>query len=318
MALATFLKIIMRKVVVIGGGSGSYLVLKGLKEYPLQINSVVSMFDSGGSTGKLRDQFGVLPPGDVRRCLIALADDENENILRELFLFRFEGGVENHSLGNLILTAAEQNYGNLAVGIKKLGKVLNLKGKVLPVSLDDAQLCAQLIDGTTIKGESNIDVPTGNRAKISKVFLEPHANVNPEAAEAIREAELIVIGPGDLYTSLIPNLLVNGMAEAIAESKARIAYVCNLMTKKGETDGFRVSDFVAEIENYLSRPVDHIICNENNISRMDLERYRLEKKYPVVFDMVHDQRAILAELVEGPGLIRHDLKKLAHELVRLC
>lgn len=303
---------------VIGGGSGSYLVLKGLKDYPLQIYSIVSMFDSGGSTGKLRDQLGVLPPGDVRRCLIALADDDHENILRELFLFRFEGGVEDHSLGNLILTAAEQNYGNIAEGIKKLSKVLNLKGKVLPVSLDNAHLCAELDDGTIIKGETNIDVPEGDRARISKVFLEPNAKVNPEAAEAIREADLIVIGPGDLYTSLIPNLLVNGIQEALAESKARVAYVCNLMTKKGETDGFRVSDFVNEIENYLPKPVDHIICNENHISRMTLERYRLNNQFPVVFDMAEDQRAIVAELIDQPDVVRHNLKKLAHELVRLC
>jgi len=308
----------MRKVVVIGGGSGSYLVLKGLKEYPLQIYSIVSMFDSGGSTGKLRDQLGVLPPGDVRRCLIALADDDHENILRELFLFRFEGGVENHSLGNLILTAAEQNYGNIAEGIKKLSKVLNLKGTVLPVSLDNAQLCAELEDGTKIKGETNIDVPEGDRARISKVFLEPQAKLNPEAAEAIREADLVVIGPGDLYTSLIPNLLVDGIQEALAESKARIVYVCNLMTKKGETDGFRVSDFVNEVENYLPRPVDHIICNENHISRMSLERYRLNNQFPVIFDMTEDQRAIVAELIDQPNVVRHNLRKLAHELVRLC
>ncbi|MFH1395975.1 MAG: gluconeogenesis factor YvcK family protein [archaeon] len=308
----------MRKVVVIGGGSGSYLVLKGLKEYPLQIYSIVSMFDSGGSTGKLRDQLGVLPPGDVRRCLIALADDDHENILRELFMFRFEGGVENHSLGNLILTAAEQNYGNLAEGIKKLSQVLNLKGTVLPVSLDNAQLCAQLADGTVIKGETNIDIPEGERAKIEKVFLEPPAKLNSEAAEAIREADLIVIGPGDLYTSLIPNMLVEGIQEALAESKAKIAYVCNLMTKKGETDGFRVSDFVNEIENYLPRPVDHIICNENHISRMSLERYRLNNQFPVVFDMAEDQRAIVAELIDQPDVVRHNLRKLAHELVRLC
>lgn len=308
----------MRKIVVIGGGSGSYAVLKGLKEYPVQLFSIVSMFDSGGSTGRLRDELGVLPPGDVRRCVIALADEDNENVLRELFLYRFEGGVQDHSLGNLVLTAAEKKYGNIAEGIKKLSKVLNLRGKVIPVSLDNAQLCAKLENGKIIRGETNIDIADTERGKISEAFLEPVAEANPDAKEAILEADMIIIGPGDLYTSLIPNLLVNGIPEALRKTRAKIVYVCNIMTKKGETDGFLASDFVAEIENYISRSVDHVICNENNLNRVLLERYRMENKYPVVFDLAHDQRVMIADVVSQQDFLRHDIKKLARELISLC
>jgi len=228
----------MKKIVVIGGGTGSYTVLKGLKVYPLQISAIVSMFDSGGSTGKLRDNLGVLPPGDLRRCLIALADDDKENILRDLFSFRFEGGVGNHSLGNLIITASEKNYGSLSAGIKKIGQLLNMRGKVIPVSLENSHLRAELKDGSIINGENNIDVPTNERSPINKISLNPSVIINEEAKVAILEADLVVIGPGDLYTSLIPNLLVDGVVEALQKTNARLVYICNLMTKKGETDGY--------------------------------------------------------------------------------
>jgi uncharacterized cofD-like protein len=308
----------MRKIVVIGGGSGSYTVLKGLKEYPVQLFSIVSMFDSGGSTGRLRNELGVLPPGDVRRCVIALADEDNENVLRELFLYRFEGGVQDHSLGNLVLTAAEKKYGNIGEGIKKLSKVLNLRGQVLPVSLDNAQLCAKLEDGKVIRGETNIDIADAERGKISEAFLEPVAEANPDAKEAILDADVVIIGPGDLYTSLVPNLLVNGIPEALRKTRAKIVYVCNIMTKKGETDGFLASDFVAEIENYISRSVDHVICNENNLNRVLLDRYRMENKFPVVFDLAHDHRVMIADIVSQEDFLRHDIKKLARELISLC
>lgn len=303
---------------MIGGGSGSYTVLKGLKEYPVQLFSIVSMFDSGGSTGRLRNELGVLPPGDVRRCVIALADEDNENVLRELFLYRFEGGVQDHSLGNLVLTAAEKKYGNIGEGIKKLSKVLNLRGQVLPVSLDNAQLCAKLEDGKVIRGETNIDIADAERGKISEAFLEPVAEANPDAKEAILDADVVIIGPGDLYTSLVPNLLVNGIPEALRKTRAKIVYVCNIMTKKGETDGFLASDFVAEIENYISRSVDHVICNENNLNRVLLDRYRMENKFPVVFDLAHDHRVMIADIVSQEDFLRHDIKKLARELISLC
>lgn len=307
----------MKKIVVIGGGTGSYTVLKGLKVYPLQISAIVSMFDSGGSTGKLRDHLGVLPPGDLRRCLIALADDDKENILRDLFSFRFEGGVGNHSLGNLIITASEKNYGSLSAGIKKIGQLLNMRGKVIPVSLENSHLRAELKDGSIINGEDNIDVPTNERAPINKISLNPSVIINEEAKIAILEADLVVIGPGDLYTSLIPNLLVDGVSEALQQTNARLVYICNLMTKKGETDGYMVSDFLREIENYAGRRVDQFICNENGIRSTLREIYRQKDQYPVLFNLPEDDRAIISDLVHQPQFIRHDYKKLAREIVRL-
>ncbi len=311
----------MRKVVVIGGGAGSYTVLKGLKAYPLQISSIVSMFDSGGSTGKLRTDLGVLPPGDIRRCLLALADEDQENALSDLFAFRFNGAADNHSLGNLLITAAQQNYGSLVIGIQKLSQLLNLQGKVIPVSTDDAHLYAELIDGTTIEEEDNICVPkTENRAAIQKVYLSPKAKANPEALLAISEADLIVLAPGDLYTSLIPNLLVEGIPQALQNSSAKIIHVCNAMTKKGETDGYTCSKFVTEVEKYIQRRIDFVLFNEGHINSSLLQRYRQEQQFPVVFDMLQDPRAVLANLNEenNPLLIRYDSKKLARELIRLC
>lgn len=307
----------MKKIVVIGGGTGSYTVLKGLKVYPLQISAIVNMFDSGGSTGKLRDNLGVLPPGDLRRCLIALADDDKENILRDLFSFRFEGGVGNHSLGNLIITASEKNYGSLSAGIKKIGQLLNMRGKVIPVSLENSHLRAELKDGSIINGENNIDAPTNERSPINKISLNPSVIINEEAKIAILEADLVVIGPGDLYTSLIPNLLVDGVVEALQQTNARLIYICNLMTKKGETNGYMVSDFLREIENYAGRRVDQFICNENGIRSTLREIYRQKEQYPVLFNLPEDDRAIISNLVHQPHFIRHDYKKLAREIVRL-
>lgn len=314
----------MKKVVVIGGGTGSYTVLKGLKKYPVDLSAIVSMFDSGGSTGKLRDELGALPPGDIRRCLIALADDEGENVMRELLQYRFEGGAGNHSLGNLMLAAAEKKYGNIARGIGKLSKILRLKGQVYPVSLDNCQLCARLADGTVIKGESKIDIPTGERASIEEVYLEPEARIYEKAKETILAAHLIVIGPGDLYTSLIPNPLVKGGREAIRESRGKVAYVCNLMTKHGETDGYTASRFLEEIEKYFGKRVDYVVCNKNGVSEKLgnlLAKYEEKKQFLVENNLEGDSRLIVDELFyeEGleKGLIRHHRDRLAERLVEI-
>ena len=258
-----------------------------------------------------------MPPGDVRRCLLALADEDKENILKDLFTFRFKGGVDNHSLGNLIITAAEQHYGGMNKGLKYVGKLLELRGKVIPVSLDDAQLHAELSDGTIVKGESKIDIPNAQRAAISQVSLEPKAQINAPAIKAVLEADAIIIGPGDLYTSLIPNLLVEGMPGALAQTKARLIYVCNLMTKQGETDGYTSAKFLSEIEKYAKRRVDHILCGNGNIAPGLLEKYREEKQFPVAFDLAHDQRALLAPFACKPNYIRHESTHLARELIRL-
>ena len=305
-----------KEITVIGGGTGSHTVLKGLKRFVddgISLNAIVNTFDSGGSTGQLRDELGVLPPGDLRRCLIALADDAGENVMRTLFQHRFENGVAKHSVGNLILAAAEEIYGK-GKGIGKLSKMLRLKGGAYPVSLDDATLYARLTDGTMIKGEANIDIPDSDRAPIDYVYLRPFAHINPKAEKKLRNSDVIVIGPGDLYTSVVPNLLVDGVAQAIAASTARIVYVCNMMTKHGETDGYTAQRFVGEIEKYLGQKVDSVICNKNDLDPETLERYAEEKSFPVVNDLTR-QNVVTNNLMYREGdLIRHDRDKLAEIL----
>ncbi|HLD33705.1 MAG TPA: gluconeogenesis factor YvcK family protein [Candidatus Nanoarchaeia archaeon] len=315
----------MKKIVVIGGGTGSFTVLRGLKKYPLDITAVISMFDSGGSTGMLRDEFGILPPGDVRRGLLALAQENGDNTLRELFNFRFESdcSLHGHSFGNLFLMALTKITGSDVAAIKKAGKLLNIKGKVLPVSIDHAHLGAELENGHTVVGETNIDVPKhdGN-LKIKRVFIKPNARVYSETKEAIEHADVIVIGPGDLYSSVIPNLLVEGVSEALQKSRAIKVYVCNLMTKWGETTQFAVSDHVREIVRYAGCPIDYVICNNHEVKdKKLLHKYAEEKAYPVKVDDNELQKigikVIKDNVMTEPVLIRHDSEKLAKILVGL-
>jgi len=311
-----------KKFVVIGGGTGSFTVLKGLKKYTDQISAVVNMFDSGGSTGKLRDEFGILPPGDVRRCLVALSADE-DGTMRKLFDFRFgqNGSLNGHSFGNLLLTALTQITGSEVEAIKESAHILNIKGTVLPVTIDNSNLCAVLENGQIIKGETNIDIPKHDtKNHIESIFLEPEAYVFSEVVDAILQADVIVIGPGDLYTSVIPNLLVNGVPEAIKQSKAKKIYVCNLMTKNGETDGFKASDFVKEIEKYLKTNLDFVICNSKIGSKDLLEKYSKEKAFPVLVDAENLKkfRLVSKNLITEPELIRHDSSKLADEIIKIA
>ncbi len=314
----------MKKFVVIGGGTGSYTVLRGLKKHDVAITAVVSMFDSGGSTGMLRDEFGILPPGDVRRCLVALAEENGRNVLRELFSYRFDAecSLKGHSFGNLFLTALTRITGSEVEAIRQASKVLKIKGKVLPVSVDHAHLCAELEDGQIVRGETNIDVPKHDGSlRITRVFLEPEAAVYEATRRAIEQADILVIGPGDLYTSIIPNLLVKGVPEAIQKSHAKKVYVCNLMTKWGETNGFAVSDHAREILRYSGLlMLDTIICNGKQADAALLRKYAQENAYPVQPDAAAEKlakRIIAEELVREPELIRHDSEKLAEILVGL-
>src|SRR3989344_5030078 len=255
----------MKKVVTIGGGGGRYVVLCGVRGFRVDITAVVSMFDSGSSSGILRDEFGVLPPGDVRRCLLALSDGKRAEILRELFNYRFNGGtgLSGHSFGNLFLVALSGIYGSDIEAIRKASELLDLKGKVLPVSLDKCDLHAILENGEEIIGETNIDIPKHDGStKIQRVFLEPSATLFEEADRALREADLIIIGPGDPYTSVIPNLIVGGMKEALRDSKGKKIVVTNLMSKWGETHGFAASDMARELLTYSGlEKFDIAICN---------------------------------------------------------
>lgn len=310
------------KVVVIGGGTGSFTVLRGLKNKVDDICAIVSMFDSGGSSGLLRDEFGMLPTGDVRRCLIALADDD-DNVLRQLFMFRFDedSSLHGHSFGNLFLTALTELSGGEAEAIRQASRILRVKGRVIPVSLDKSDVCAELENKQVIKGEANIDIPHHDpNLRIVRVWLEPGANANEEAVSAIMGADLVVIGPGDLFTSIIPNLLVAGISGALEKTKARKVYVCNVMTKHGETTGFKASDFLKEIIEYGGHP-DFIVCNTGTGSPKLLQKYKSQNQFPVVVDedkiKVMRVQLVKGEVMSGEEIIRHDSERLADLLVKL-
>lgn len=314
----------MKRLVRIGGGSSGYTILRGLKQYPLDITAIVNMFDSGGSSGVLRDELGILPPGDIRRALAALADGKQAWILRELFNFRFQekGSVSGHSFGNLFLAALSSIYGSDIEAIRKASQILNLKGTVLPVSLDKSHIHAVLEDGTEIRGESNIDVPKHDGAKrIARVFLEPPAKIFKDAEAAILEADVIVIGPGDLYTSLVPNFLVEGVPAVLRRSNARTVIVCNLMTKWGETHGFTAADMAAELARYCGvKKFDFAICNTKEPSQALIAAYEKEKKYPMRCDdrlKEYATNVITGDFFSEADIARHDSDKLAKVIADL-
>lgn len=317
-----------KKIVAIGGGTGTFTVLTGLKEYTNKLTAVVSMADSGGSTGVLRDEFGILPPGDVRRALLALSDAPEQLLLRQLFEYRFEkgNGLSGHSFGNLLLTALSEILGNEVEAIKEAGRLLNIKGEVLPVTLTKAHLVARLADGTLVRGETNIDVRiVGTDLKILDVFLDPPSGIYSPVEQAIKEADLIVLGPGDLYTSIVPNLLVEGVSDAICKSPAKIVYVCNIMNKHGETDNFSVEDYVREIEKYLGcklkKVVDVIIVNKGKYPQSLLEKYKQEKAFPVKVDIENINnlapQVLVGDFTRKETLLRHDPAKLARAITSL-
>ena len=314
----------MKNIVVIGGGTGTFTALRGLKNYPFNITAIVTMFDSGGSSGVLRDEHGVLPPGDVRRCLVALSDGEQEETLRALFNYRFENGgsLKGHSFGNILLTALTEIHGREDKAIDEAGSILNIRGRVLPVTLEKSHLCVTLEDDTVIKGETNIDIPKHDGAlRIKNVFLDPEVKAHTDAVKAIEEADLIVIGPGDLYTSIIPNLLAGGGPEALQNSNAKKVYVLNLFTKWGETHQYKASDYAKEVLKYTGlSSFDYIICNEEEMPERTLEKYALEKKFPIELDQELDSlttTVIRGGLYRDDHVLRHDSEKLAEVIAKL-
>jgi len=313
-----------KHIVTVGGGTGTFTLLRGLKKYPVRLTAVVSMADDGGSTGALRDQYGVLPPGDIRRALVALS--ESSRGLRELFAFRFsKGDFHNHTFGNLFLAALEKITGSFSEAIDEASRILNVRGEVVPVTLDNVRLSARLADGHIIRGEHNIDVPKKgfSGAPIKEVWLSPKAKINPKAAKALRSADIIIIGPGDMYTSIIPNLLVSGVSQAIRRSKAKKVYVGSLMTKFGETHSFSAPDFISEIERYVGEgTLDVAVFNKKRPSPTALRRYAAKRSKFVdpsaLSRSSKKPRVLLADLLKEENfLVRHDEKKLARLLVSL-
>jgi uncharacterized cofD-like protein len=317
----------MKKVVVIGGGTGSPVVLRALKRLDdVDIVSVTTAFDNGGSSRELRDQFGVLPPGDIRRCLVALSDGEGEQTLRDLFAFRFDAGgtLNGHSFGNLLLTALARMYGSDIAGIKKASEILKVHGTVLPVSLQQSHLVATFENGLVVKGETEIDIPTRpGDLHITDIHLEPEAHIYDEVADAIASADLVVFSAGDLYTTIIPNVLVVGMKEALKTSKAKKVIMINLMTKWGETHAFVASDFARELAHYSGIPkFDYALCDNGILPTIIAEAYAKDKQFPVVIDntLAKYAREILATDIsmvpaqnndDANYVRRHDPVKLA-------
>lgn len=306
----------MKKIVVIGGGTGSYTVLSGLKKYSddYDITAIIAMFDSGSSTGTLRDEYGILPPGDIRQALTALGDT---SLMKKIFEYRFSK-TDKHSLGNLVLTALGDIAGDEAEGYKLASDLLNVKGKVLPVTTDHSHFNAELYDGSVLEGEANFNFPVSSPVK--RIWLQPKAVIYEDAKNAINDADLIVIGPGSLYTSICCNFLVDGFSEAVKNSNAKKAYVCNIMTQASETNGMSVSEHVAVVESFLGEGVlDFVIINNKRPSDELLESYKKEGAYLLVDDHeLLSYKVLTANLLYEPDLIRHNREKIARLLVELA
>ena len=260
-----------KKVVILGGGNGLSTLLRGIKNFPVDITAIVTVSDDGTSTGRLREEFNIPAVGDIRRVLVSLS--ETEPLVEELFNYRFKTTSElnGHTVGNLLLTAITNIAGNMSDGIESLGKILNLKGKVLPLTEDNCTLMAEMSDGKIIEGEHNITETLG---KIKKVFYKEKTVITPETMKAIKEADLIVLSMGSLYTSILPNLIEKEMINQIDASSAKIMYVCNIMTQPGETDGYKVSDHINTINEYLGkRKIDTVIVNDGKITPEIITNY---------------------------------------------
>lgn len=316
------------RTVVIGGGTGAYTALMGLKHHTRELAAIISMADSGGSTGRLRDEFGHLPPGDLRKALVALAaDDRTSQMLRELFEYRFEkgGGLSGHTFGNLFITALTEITGGTDKAVAEVSHILNIRGRVIPVTLSDVHLVAETARGTVIRGETNIDVRTDDvDVPITKVYLEPEADANPEAVRAIEEADIVLLGPGDLYSSVVPNLLVGGIADAIKRSRAAKVYVCNIMTKRGETDGFRASDFIRQILRHLGddSALDYVLLNYHaSLPPSVMRRYAETGSKPVSIDLPECYELVpnleVHPLTAVGTYVRHDPELLADAVMQM-
>lgn len=309
----------MKKVVVLGGGSGMSNLLAGLKQYPLDITAIVTVCDDGKSTGILREEFNIPAVGDIRRVLVSLS--ETEPLVMELFNYRFNttSDLDGHTVGNLLLTACSEITGNLSDGIEALSKVLNLKGKVVPLTEDNVTLMANMEDGSVVSGEHNI---TCSKEKIKKVYYKTPAVPTKDALKAIEEADLILLSMGSLFTSIIPNLLIKQVVKKIEKSKAKIMYICNMMTQPGETDGFTVSDHLKKLNEYLgNRNVDIVLANTGKIDEKMAEFYETqEQKDPVIIDK-EEIKKLNAKLMTDDftyitknNLLRHDNIKLGFRI----
>lgn len=310
-----------------GGGTGNFVVLRGLKNYDLSLSAIVSMADDGGSTGVLRDELGVLPPGDVRQCLVALSN--SSQLMRSLMNYRFEnGGLGGHSFGNLLLSALEKVTGSFEKSVEEVGRILYIKGKVIPVTTHQVRLKMILKNRQILEGEKEIYLSEEIDKGYDSIFLEPYAKANPNAISAIMQADLIVIGPGGFHTSIIPNLLVEGVSHALKETTAKKVFICNLMNRKGQTTGYKVSDYHKEITRYIGEDIfDYILVNNQKPEKILIDKYSEEGD--LVENDMTDKRVINAPLLGEiskknqndilltRNLIRHNSKQVTKEIMKI-
>ncbi len=325
----------MKRVVTVGGGTGSFTVLSGIKNIPnIEISAIVSMADDGGSTGVLRDELGVLPPGDVRQCLIALS--EHSDVVRSLVSYRFtDGNLSGHSFGNILLAALEKVSGSFASGVEIASEILKIKGKVIPVTENIANLCIELKNGEIFEGENKInhsDIEDGGDV-IKSIYYKEKVELNNHAKKSIEEADYIIIGPGNFYCSIIPNLIVDGFSNAIKNSKAKIIIPVNLTNKKGHTLNWGAKKHIEEIEKFLNKKVDIILINDEKPSDKQVEKYELQEGDGVLVDndlsedfRIINEKLLSHKIIEGGkgdkisgtrSIIRHDSNKLAEVIKKI-
>lgn len=297
-------------------------VLVGLKNKKVNLSVICAMLDSGGSAGRLRKDYKIVSSGDIRRAFIALSN--TSPVIENIFNYRFEKGeLKGHNFANLFITALELTSGNYGSAFQEFGRILNVSHKVLPVTLDNANLCAKLENGKIISGESNIDNPKHNgNLRIKKIFLKPRAAIYPKSREAIKKADLIVIGPGDLYSSLAQILLVEGVSEEIRKSKAKKVYIANLMAKHGETNNFTVLDMASKIEELIGGKLDYVIYNTKNPSAKRLADYKkahseLLNLIKIGSDKHSSEKFIGEDVLASQGAIAHDPKKIANIIMKI-
>lgn len=322
----------MLKIVTVGGGTGSFTVLSGLKQIPdIAITAVVSMADDGGSTGVLRDELGVLPPGDVRQCLIALS--EHSDIVRKVMGYRFsEGTLAGHSFGNIFLATLEKASGDFTHGVEIASEILKVKGKVVPVTNNKAELVMRLKDGTILVGEDSINRADIEEKGIQDFFYKGDVHINTTAYDALVEADCIVLGPGNYYCSLVPNLIVQGFKEAIVKTNAKIIFPVNLTNKQGHTMRFGVQEYVEQLEKYLGRKIDYVLINNENPQDELLNLYQTQEGEGVLVNDNYVQgnivkKPLLSQVLNTKekgdsigavrGFIRHDSHKLAQAIIDL-
>src|SRR3989344_72638 len=324
-----------KRIVVIGGGTGTFVALTGLKKYPVDLTAIVTMMDSGGSNRTIRDEFGLLPTSDIRQCIVALASEKSNILLRQLFIYRYEhgNGIKGMTFGNLFMAALSDIYGSQEDAIQKTCDLFQINGKILPVTLKNTNLQATYDNGTKIVGEHLIDEPSPDEAvhMITDLTVKPHVSANPKAVQSILDADMVIYGPGDLYTSILSNLIINDITKAVQKTKAKRVFVMNLMTKYGQTTNYTAQDHLDALRHYIGDAVDMVLVNNSSPDKKTLEIYRSEQENIVNSGLKNPYRTkiVLGDLIDKVhhaksksdtlkrSLIRHHPDKLAKKLITL-